>query len=183
MVALRGSPTDVEGLGLGLFIAMFALITMFPVPKLFMTIAGGATFGVAVGVPAAILGATLGSTLSFAFGRAFRPEKWHAPRLEKVLDQYGTLAVIGLRLIPVVPGTVVSYGGGLTNLRWRAIVIGTAVGIAPASVVYTTLGAYGTEPGSWPFLLALGGAALLAVGSLVAFLRNRARRPTDSRSA
>jgi uncharacterized membrane protein YdjX (TVP38/TMEM64 family) len=43
--------------------------------------------------------------------------------------------------------------------------VGTMIGIVPATVAYTALGAYGTSPLSWPFAIALLAVLAIAAGS------------------
>jgi uncharacterized membrane protein YdjX (TVP38/TMEM64 family) len=92
-----------------------------------------------------------------------------------------TAFVIGTRLVPLLPFTTLNYAYGLSAVRFRDYVLGTAVILAGATA-YVTIGAYGATPGSVPFLLAAGGlAVLLAVaGALVARRRRRATAGTEN---
>ena len=91
-----------------------------------------------------------------------------------MLRRRGLLAVIGIRLVPLLPFGTVNYASGLTAVRARDYVLGTAIGILPGATALVTIGAYGATPGSLPFVLAVAGLAVLAVGGLVAARRGRA---------
>jgi len=74
----------------------------------------------------------------------------------------------------VVPFAVVNYTAGLTAVRQTDYVLGTAIGIAPATLAYVVLGAYGSSPLSWPFVIAVAALILLTVGAWLVLRRARA---------
>lgn len=84
--------------------------------------------------------------------------------MDALLRRRGLLAVIGVRLIPVLPFTAINYAAGLTAVGTRDYVMGTAVGIVPGTVAWVALGSYGTEPASWPFAAAVAALVLLSAG-------------------
>ena len=84
-------------------------------------------------------------------------------------------AVLLARLVPVVPFTAVNYGSGLTAVTFPAYLLATAVGIIPGTLAYVAVGAYGTDPGNWPFLLAAGVLVALSLGG--AWLARRRSSP------
>ena len=86
------------------------------------------------------------------------------------------VAVIVMRLVPVLPFTAIDYAAGLTSVRTRDYAIGTALGIFPGTVSFVALGAYGTSPGSWPFIVAVAALVLLTAGGLLVARRRRPRR-------
>ncbi len=95
-------------------------------------------------------------------------------RLDRWVERRGVWAVLVARLVPVLPFTAVNYASGLTAIGFWPYLLATAVGILPGTVAYVAIGAYGSEPGSWPFVVAVGALALLAAGGVV--WRYRARR-------
>jgi len=99
----------------------------------------------------------------------------HLDRLDDLVRRYGAFAVLGLRLVPVVPFTAINYGSGLTTLRFGSYLAATGVGIIPGTVAYVALGAYGTDPGSAPFVVAV--VALVGLSTLGAFVTWRRRAP------
>lgn len=151
------------------FLRGYAVATLSPLPKSLFTLAAGALFGVPVGLLVVLAGATGGAVVAFHLARGLGREGVHRftgdrfDRLEERLDRHGFLTVIVARLVPVVPFTAVNYLAGLTAMSVRVFVLGTVLGITPASTMYVVLGAYGGEPGSWPFRVALVSLGVLTV--------------------
>ena len=164
-----------------LYAALYALVALTPAPATVASVAAGVLFGVTTGLAVVLVGALTGAVVAFGLARVLgraAVERVNSPRLRQVdalLRRRGLLAVLGLRLIPLVPFTTLSYVCGLSAVGFRDYLLGTAVGILPAAAAYVTIGAYGATPGSVPFLLALGGLAVLAVAGLV--VARRRRRP------
>jgi uncharacterized membrane protein YdjX (TVP38/TMEM64 family) len=98
---------------------------------------------------------------AFALGRALgrdaveRVTGTRVARVDALLGRHGLLAVLGVRLVPVLPFTVINYAAGLTAVRLRDYVGGTALGIVPGTIAFVALGAHGSSPGSWPFVVAV----------------------------
>ena len=172
--------------GAVLFVVIYALVTLTPIPKSVISIAAGVTWGLGIGLGLVYVGALLGATLAFALGRALgrdAVERFTGARVEKVdtiLRRRGLLTVIGARLIPVLPFTVINYVAGLTSLRRRDYAIGTMVGIIPGTMSYVALGAFGTTVG-WGFYLAAGVLGLLTLAGV--FVGYRARRSNRRNAA
>lgn len=161
------------------FAALYAGLTLTPAPATVLSVAAGLLFGLAGGLTVVMAGALVSALGAFALSRLLgrralqRVDSDRLRRLDALLRRRGLLAVIGVRLVPLLPFTALNYACGLTAVRVRDYVLGTAVGIAPGAAAYVTLGAYGAEPGSTPFLLALGGLGVLAVGGIVVARRRR----------
>ncbi|MEO9221614.1 MAG: TVP38/TMEM64 family protein [Mycobacteriaceae bacterium] len=168
------------------FSVVYALLSLLPLPATVFTIAAGAVFGLSRGVPIVVLGASLGAVLAFYLGRLLgrdvvqRFTGARVETLDALLARRGFWAVLTARLIPIVPFIALNYLSGLTALRMSAYLPATVLGILPATVAYVAVGAYGTEPGSWPFLTALGALVLLTLGGVLA---NRVRRRRGAQSA
>jgi uncharacterized membrane protein YdjX (TVP38/TMEM64 family) len=161
------------------FALLYAAFTLVPAPATVLSIAAGVLFGLPVGLAAAMCGAVLGATVAFGLSRGLgRTAVTRIPseRLTWLDDRFsrgGAAAVIGVRLVPVIPFPALNYACGLTGIGLRDYLVGTVVGIVPSAAAYTTIGAYGAEPGSVPFLLAVGGVAALVVGGFVVSRRRR----------
>ena len=92
----------------------------------------------------------------------------------------GFVAVLAGRLLPVMPFVVLSYGAGLTAIRWAPYVAGTAVGLVPSTVLQVGIGASAgvvAERATPLAVLPLLGAALV-VAALAARAWHRGRRVT-----
>ncbi|MBI2197645.1 MAG: TVP38/TMEM64 family protein [Candidatus Rokubacteria bacterium] len=99
--------------------------------------------------------------------------------------RFGSYAVLIGRLIPVVSFDVVSYGAGLTAMSFAGFLVATAVGMVPATLVYSYLGHLGGSSGQavlWTLgtLTLLGVLVLALKGTVVAHLAGR-QEPRDRR--
>ena len=163
------------------FSALYAVVSLSPLPKTVFTLAAGALFGLAGGVAVVMTGAMLGAVAAFHLGRLLGRDtvRWltagRLDRLDTRLSEHGLRTIVLARLIPVVPFTAVNYLAGLTAVRLRRFVAGTVVGIVPATTAYVTVGAYGWQPGHWPMWAALGTLLVLTVGGLALERRRRTR--------
>lgn len=177
--AIRARVAEAGWAGPVLYAAIYAALTLTPTPATVISIGAGVLFGLATGLTVVMAGAVAGAVVAFCLtrilGRAAvqRVDSQRLRTLDTLLRRRGLLAVIGVRLVPVVPFAVVNFACGLSAVRFRDYLLGTAIGILPAATAYVTLGAYGNEPGSVPFLLALGGLSVLAVASVVVARRRR----------
>lgn len=177
---IRGYFSNSGWWGPAVFIVGYAALTLAPVPKSVLSVAAGLVFGLAAGVAVVFAAAILGAVAAFWLGRWLgrdAVERFTGARVEKIddlLQRRGLAAMIGVRLIPILPFTVINYAAGLTSLRWRPYFLGTAIGILPGTVSYVTLGASGLQPG-WQLYLALGLLALLTLAGVVAAGRRRRR--------
>lgn len=163
------------------FVLGYAVATLAPIPKSLFTLAAGAVFGVAVGVLIVMAGATLGALAAFYLARLLGREGVHrltgvrADRFDARLERHGMLTVLVARLVPVVPFTAVNYLAGLTGLGVRVFVVGTVLGMLPATATYVVLGAYGSQPGSLPFQIALASLIALTVAAGIGGIWRRRR--------
>ncbi len=168
-----------------LYAALYAVVSLSPLPKTVFTLGAGAVFGLAVGLPVVFSGAVVGSVLGFALGRLLGQDLLHryagrtVERVDAQLRRYGVWAVLVLRLVPFVPFTALNYVAGVTAVRRRDFLLGTAVGILPATTATVALGAYGSNPTSWPFVLAAGALILLTVGGVVWTRRRPTAAPSE----
>ncbi|WP_448615023.1 TVP38/TMEM64 family protein [Modestobacter sp. URMC 112] len=171
----------------GVLLAGLALATLAPVPRTALSVLAGVLAGFWAGLGLALASGVLGALAGFALARCLgreTVERLAGPRLVRAdgwLAGRGFLAVLTGRLLPLVPFTVVSYAGGLSGIRLRDYLAGSAVGLVPGTVLHVavgaSVGAAGEDDGPGLLLsllpLALAGAALLAV-------RTWRRRPAGS---
>jgi uncharacterized membrane protein YdjX (TVP38/TMEM64 family) len=164
------------------FAGLYAVLTLTPAPATVLSIAAGLLFGLAGGLAVVMTGALLSAIGAFGLSRGLgrraveRVDNDRLNHLDALLRRRGLLAVVGIRLVPLLPFTALNYLCGLTAVRTRDYVAGTAVGILPGATAYVAIGAFGAEPGSVPFLIAVGGLVTLSVAGLVVARRRRAAR-------
>lgn len=166
------------------FILGYAALTLSPVPKNVLSIGAGVVFGFAGGVGVVVAAALLGASAAFWLGRWLGREAVEnhtgarVEKLDEVLRRRGFVAVVGVRLVPVLPFTAINYLAGLTSVAWWPYLLGTALGILPGTVSYVTLGAFGLQFG-WQVQTAAAVLGLLTLAGLVVAVRRR-RKGTDS---
>jgi len=168
--------TALDGLGpfeVPVFVAVYVAVCLLPAgPTALLTIAGGAVLGFGVGLVAVLVAADLGAVAAFALSRVLGrgvvadSERAWVRRLDARVRDHGFATVLVARLVPLVPFSTANYAFGLTSVRPAHYVAATVVGIVPGTAVYVAVGAFGSEPGSLPFLLAIGGLVLLSLVGL-----------------
>jgi uncharacterized membrane protein YdjX (TVP38/TMEM64 family) len=167
------------------FVGLYALVTLAPVPKNVLSAVAGLLFGLVEGVLLVLAAAMVGALVAFGLGRLLgraAVERITSARVQEVdtlLARRGLMAVVMVRLVPVVPFTAINYTAGLTGVRLRDYTLGTAVGIIPGTVAYVTLGTYGSTPGAWPFLVSAAALVILSVGGLLVAHRRRSPRTEE----
>lgn len=165
--SLRARVSAAGGAGWLVFVLGYSLLALVPAPKGAMTALGGLFFGWVTGAALALAGALIGAVLAFEIGRRLGREavdrllRGRLARVDGLLDRHGFGAVVAVRLVPVLPYTVVNYASGVTRLRRRDYVLGTALGMVPGSLAYSALGAWGTDP--WGLFAALAAFLVLVL--------------------
>jgi uncharacterized membrane protein YdjX (TVP38/TMEM64 family) len=179
---LRAGVAALGPAGPAAFILLYAGVTLVPVPKNVLTAAAGLLFGLGKGALIVLLAAVLGALGAFGLGRALgrdaveRLTGARVARVDALLSRHGLLAILGVRLVPVLPFTAINYAAELTAVRLRDYLIGTALGIIPGTIAYVALGAYGTAPDSWFFIVAVLVLVALTAGGATAAHRYRRRK-------
>lgn len=190
---LVGAARDAGPAGALLYAAAYVAATVLFVPGLVLTLGGGFLYGPLWGTllisPASVAGATaaflLGRTLlrdrvarRFAGDARFRA-------IDRAVAENGFRTVLLLRLSPLFPFNVLNYALGLTSVTLRDYVLGSFLGMLPATAVYVWIGSLASSTaelfsgearaggGARLALLVAGVAATLVVVALVA---RRARR-------
>ncbi len=112
-----------------------------------MGVLGGALFGSWLGTGCAILGATAGAVPLFLWARAtFRnlPAWRYAEAVARVQDrlqQDGFLALLALRVAPVLPSWALNLAAALARMRLAPFVAATMLGLVPATALFASVGA------------------------------------------
>ena len=118
----------------------FALALTVAVPLVFLTLVALVAFGPLAGFACAMAGALVGAAASYGIGwflgrdvvRRLAGERIN--RLSQRLARRGVLAVIAVRLVPVAPFAVVNMVAGASHIRLRDLLLGTAIGMTPATL-------------------------------------------------
>jgi uncharacterized membrane protein YdjX (TVP38/TMEM64 family) len=130
------------------FVALYALLVALSLPcGLIMTVAGGLLFGWLLGALAAIAGATLGATTVFLIARSAvgdtlsrRAGPWLA-KLSQGFQKDALSYMLFLRLVPAFPFWFVNIAPAVLGVPLRTFVLGTVVGIVPATFAFASAGA------------------------------------------
>ncbi len=173
------------------FLAAYVVVAVFSLPGSVLTVAVGATLGLAWGVATASVGATLGAVVAFLVGR-FLTRRWVAERvasrprfaaLDRAVGREGFKIVLLSRLSPIVPFALLNYGYGLTNVSLGTYVLASWIGMIPGTFLYVYLGTLGRAATCWSdmhlgqrALYVVGLVAMLAVTVLLAIIGRRALR-------
>ncbi|WP_232320350.1 TVP38/TMEM64 family protein [Rhodococcus sp. WMMA185] len=187
--SLRDQVASAGAWGMVVFVLLYAVATLTPFPASALTVASGLLFGLVAGVLVVVVAATLGAWVAYWVSRSLgrggvaRIEWSKVRAIDSLLERNGFTSVLIVRLVPLFPFALVNYAAGLSAVRQRDYVIGTAAGIIPATVGYTALGAYGTSPLSWPFALAVLAIILLSLGTGYLARRMGFTRAVNTRNA
>jgi uncharacterized membrane protein YdjX (TVP38/TMEM64 family) len=125
------------------FVAGYTLAIAFGFSGLVLTLAGGAVFGFGWGALLNTLGANLGATAAFWLARWLGRNGLQAllgdrlAGIDRITHQAGFTWLLRLRLIPIVPFNLLNFASGLTVIPWLTYIGATALGILPATLVYT----------------------------------------------
>lgn len=166
------------------YVILFTVVPLTLFPDAVLAIASGMAFGMGKGFVLTWVGAMMGGSLAFWLARLIGQEAMeklmirlgHKPHGVPVMK--GFLSILLLRLIPLVPFDVVSYGAGLSHVRYRDFLGATALGIIPGVCVYVNIGdkLFDCNPSHfyWAIALLVGLTALSSSG--VRALKKRSHR-------
>ena len=125
-----------------IFIGVYAAGVCLFVPGTLLTGLGAAIFGPYWGFLWVWIGAMVGAAVAFIIGRTLGREfaaSLIGDRLKKyddAIERNGFAAVLYLRLV-YFPFTPMNFGMGLTKVRFRDYVAGTALGIIVGTFIFT----------------------------------------------
>lgn len=153
----------------------FAVLAFIGVPQFVLIAAAVVAFGPITGFAYSWIGTMVSALVGFYIGRAagarvleqFSGESLR--RFMKLVGRNGFFASLIVRLVPSAPFIVVNMAAGVTPMRVRHFVAGTAIGIIPKIVLTAFAGAsivdvMKGEDGRNILWLALIAAAWLAMG-------------------
>lgn len=159
------------------YIIMFALVPLTLFPDSILAIAGGLVFGLFNGYIYTTIGALIGGSISFYISRKlgrnivkkFTKEK--LDNIESMINEKGFFIIFLLRLIPLFPFDIISYGAGLTSITYKDFILATFVGTIPGILVFTNIGAQSVNIGSNNFYISI--ASLILLFALSILLKNK----------
>lgn len=130
------------------FVAVYVVAVAFSLPgAVFLTLSGGFLFGAALGTVLTVTGATIGATLIFLFAKTLFGEKaldrFGAPaaKLAEGIRRNAASYLLVLRLVPLFPFFLVNLVLAFVGVPLRTYVATTAIGILPATTVFSLAGA------------------------------------------
>ena len=142
---LRATLKDAGAWVYPLSIVATAILVGCGVPRLLFCAACGLIFGFWAGFLLSQIGTLLGQYITFLFvrwgGREWALHRW--PRLRKwaeLIRDQGMVGVILIRQVPS-PSVLTNLCLGLSNVKHRHFLIGTAIGLIPEAVPATLIGA------------------------------------------
>lgn len=154
-----------------IYIILFTLVPLTLFPDSILAIASGLIFGLYKGCILTMIGALCGATLSFYISRLLGKEalkkiiKKDINYFEKGLSKNGFLIILLLRLIPLLPFDVISYGAGLSKIKYKDFILATLIGIIPGVYVYVNLGEKSSSPMSIEFYISIALLLILFISS------------------
>ena len=130
------------------FVAAYTVMVSLSLPGASaFTLSSGLLFGWVQGGLAAVIGATIGASIIFAIARTAFGETLAAkagPQIAKLQEGFKENALsylLFLRLVPAFPFFIVNIVPALLGVPFRTYLIGTFVGIIPATFAFASIGA------------------------------------------
>jgi uncharacterized membrane protein YdjX (TVP38/TMEM64 family) len=131
-----------------LYLLAYVLTAALSLPQgAVLTVAGGLLFGTVAGCALTITGATIGASILLlivrsAFAQTLDRNRHRIPpQVQERLARDGFSYLLALRLVPLFPFWIVNLAAALANIRLRVFFPATLLGIAPASFVFSSIGA------------------------------------------
>jgi uncharacterized membrane protein YdjX (TVP38/TMEM64 family) len=163
-----------------------AVVLLLPVPRSAVSVLVGLVTGFGPGLAVAFAGALLSALAAFGLSRvlgraaATRLAGARFGRVDELMARRGFVAVLTGRLLPMMPFVVLSYGAGLTAIRWAPYTAGTALGLIPSTVVQVGVGASAGAivAGATPLTVVPVAAAAAVLAVVITGAWRRRRRAT-----
>lgn len=152
------------------YLAVYAQ-PLVPLPATVMAATAGLAFGTTWGALAAVTGATLRACTQFCIARLVGQDaikklfRGNAIKLYRTTGRIGFKTVLLIRVLPNFPYDVQNYALGFSEVRFAPYLMGTILGIAPASIAFVYFGYSITDVRQlWKMFLAM----LVIVGLVAA---------------
>ncbi|MEO1135664.1 MAG: VTT domain-containing protein [Pseudomonadota bacterium] len=152
-----------------LAIGAMIIVSFLPLPAETVAVANGMAFGQAYGFVLTWIGAMTAAALAFALARTlaqpliyrFIPEA-ALRRFEQAVEKRGAPFLLLVRMIPLIPYTVVNYGSGMAPVRFHTFLWTSALGMAPPIFAFVSIGALMVDQ-PWLGWMMLGAAILFVL--------------------
>jgi uncharacterized membrane protein YdjX (TVP38/TMEM64 family) len=172
-----------------LVIAMFVAGGLIAFPVALLMLATAAAIEPMIGFPSALCGILASAALLFAIGRRFGEQAVQniaGRRFQRVRDMLhgnGVLAIALVRMIPILPFSLVNLAAGALRIRLVDFLLGTLLGLTPGLITIYALGATLSklirEPSASNIVLVILAAAVWLI--LVVFSQYAIRRMSRPR--
>jgi len=146
-MAINGFVNEHRVLAVLGYIALYTAAVAISLPgAVFLTVAGGFLFGLAVGASAAVIGATAGATLIFLVARTALGEpllRRAGPRAAQLAQGFREDAfsyLLFLRLVPAFPFFLVNLVPAFAGVRLGPFIAATALGVIPGALAFALAG-------------------------------------------
>ncbi|MGL4911238.1 MAG: TVP38/TMEM64 family protein [Romboutsia sp.] len=150
-----------------IYIIMFALVPLTFFPDSVLAIASGLIFGFSKGYIYTTIGALIGGSIAFFIARYLgydllkKVSNDKLSKIEKLINTNGFYIIFLLRLIPLFPFDIISYGAGLTSVKYKYFLGATLLGTIPGIAVFTNIGASSIDISSTEFYISIAMLILL----------------------
>jgi uncharacterized membrane protein YdjX (TVP38/TMEM64 family) len=141
---------QINGLGIGgplLIIALTLIHTVIPFPAEIINAAAGFAYGFFPAIALVTVGWMISALLCYAFGRSVaRPllDRWFGferfERMERMIERGGVTLLLAVRLIPIVPFSLVGYAAGAARVPLWRFLWTTLVGYMPITALAVYFG-------------------------------------------
>lgn len=122
---------------------------IFPfIPGQLLIMISGALFGVIKGSLFSIIGLSIGISVVFIIARKFGRKEikgWVGKKEIKKFDNFfnkhgGVYAIFLGRLLPLFPNNVLSFGAGLTPIKFKHYFIASILAFVPGVIIFSAIG-------------------------------------------
>lgn len=168
--SLREELRDLGAAGVAMVLALALVHAVIFYPAEILDAAAGFIYGFWLAMPLIMAGWLLNGIVCHQVGRhAARPlllrmlGEERFTRYERAVDRGGATLLIGMRLVPIVPFSLVSYVAGSAGVPARTFLWTTLVGYIPITAVFVALGSRLEELSPTDPILWGGAAAVIAM--------------------
>lgn len=165
------------------FIGIYAIVAMTPIPVTVMAVTAGLLFGVIEGTILSVIGVLIGCWGGYWLARGLGRQATvkllgsRASTVERHLDQAGFQAVFMLRLLPGFPYWPINYGSGAFGVAQRDFVLASTVAVIPGQVSLVAIGAFISNPGVVNGVVVGSAWIVVIILTIWAYRRWKAARP------